>query len=228
VIQLLRFQSVSRHVGRLQALVQCPRVSPFEVFVALQEAVSDLESLRPGSQRDNSRAQEYNHAALLPIFTHLVDRRLDLALRESEEIPFIAIEFVSQQGRLTARLDRQEFLGANITAYYLGVAINESGPSVQKAIEDPRRFELTRPRDVGRGDGGLPLKFEDRPVGPPETDGSVYYFRIQHSENPLLWKRIREDREMAIGWQNQTIKLSEATFTIYAILPPRNTESESE
>lgn len=221
MLKILRFQSVSRHAGRLLGLKSAPGNSPFDLFLVFSEVLGELEALQPRWKSGLSNFPKYDHLRLFSVFEE-IDRRVEMALREIEAPENLSEVFKPEPGRpeILRAVLRPDFFGPKVARYLL--AIRSSLPTEEvlsrvKAVN----FELTVPSDVGRASGGMPLTHTDEIPGDLPTE-RTYYFEVEHTSPKQrardLWRKIQETMQLGLGNQGFT----DSEFTFYAILQPRN------
>jgi predicted component of type VI protein secretion system len=218
---------LSRHASRLLALQQSGRTTPFEMFLALREALAELEALNPGRQPAAGAAVDhridYVHDDPGPVFDRLYSR-IEVALQDLEGVEFRMAEFQPadpQRPEVVRAVLGAEFFEANVTAWYLTIQTGLSVGDLVKVVQGRGSFELTIPERVGQAYGGLPLRHQPNPPpGLPDLP-DLHYFQIEQSGDSfyqLLWGKVRQVGELAISRSSAQLNLENATFKIYAIL----------
>lgn len=235
--QWMRFLTLSRYAARLLTLEQSPYTSPFEMFLVLHEALSELEALRPrrGSSALKTRKEpvlKYDHEDAFSVFSRL-RVRLDKALLDVGGVEFHDAVFAldpSGQNRLRASVGPQ-FFASDVSGWFLAVQSPLGIGELTSTMTNRQHFEMTDPASLDQGWGGLQLRHElDPPVGLPDAP-DLHYFRVERSNDGVLqqlWERIQAVGELAISRNNPHLNLSNAIFTFYAILQPRTSDSANE
>lgn len=226
----LRFLILTRHAARLQTLQITPLITPFDLFLALYEALRELEASK--ARRGAAAALEYNHEEALPTFQRL-RARLEKALEEEQGVEFFESAFEVDQSvanRIRAKL-RPEFFGNNVAAWFLAVQCPLAVQELANVLENRKHFELTSPGMIDLGFGGLQLRH--KPLPPPGLPGAVdlHYFQVELSNDALIqqvWSDVKSNSALAINRGNPLINLNDAAFTFYAILHPKALDTAAE
>lgn len=217
VRQLIRQLLLSRHAARLGALRDSPHVTPFEMFSGLNEALAELEALAATRDPEADPGLRYDHEALYPLFERLGDR-IEAALREADDVDILSVEFKQAPDGVARAAVGPEFFAANVLAWYFAVETRVPRSDLALLLANRKLFELTAPKEVGTGVGGLQLREEaDTPAG---LRASLRYFRIDPPDRELtagVWKRIQTAREMAINLRPHS-NLAGSKFILYATL----------
>ncbi len=229
----VRLLALTRHAARLLTLQSTPRITPFEMFLALYEALRELEATktsRAGGRSQQEGALDYNHEEALAVFTRL-RARLEKALEDVGGVEFFEAAFEtdpSGPNRVRAAL-RPEFFGNNVAGWYLAVQSPLPAIELKPVLEDRKHFELTTPAMIDQGYGGLQLRHKPNPPpGLPDAP-DLCYFQVEQSSDPLvrqLWVDTTTSKELAINRSNPHLNLSDAVFTFYAVLLAPALENE--
>jgi hypothetical protein len=116
------------------------------------------------------------------------------------------------------------FFSPNVSAWYLSIktplSVTELTPTMQKR----QHFELTTPKVLDQGWGGLQLRHEPNPpAGLPDAP-DLHYFQVDQSNDPILrqlWESIEAAGELGVSRNNVHLDLTNSTFAFYAILQPK-------
>jgi predicted component of type VI protein secretion system len=225
----IRLLALSRHAARMLALQRAPRTTPFEMFLALYEALRELEASQPrrnvaAGRGPQDTSLEYNHEDAFAVFSRLRSR-LEKALVDIGGVEFYEAAFEpdsASPNRVRAVL-RQEFFGNNIAAWYLAVQTPLAVSVLIPVLENRMNFELTTPDRIGTSWGGLKLRHQpNSPPGLP-NEPDLYYFQVEQSADAVLrqlWAEVSTGAGLAIDRSNPHLNLSDAVFKFYAILQP--------
>lgn len=224
--QWIRMLSLSRNASRLLNLQQSLNTTPFEMFLALNETLSELEAFRQGPDSASDRTLRYEHDDPYRLFDRL-NNRLEKALMDVEGVEFIEAEFVSDPKRpdVVVTSLKPEFFGDNVTAHYLTIQSTLAIGDLERTMQNRMHFELTIPKELGQGYGGLQLRHDNTPPpGLPDAP-DLHYFRVEQSNEPfhqMLWGKVKTGRELAVSRRNPHLALNTATFKLYATLRTAN------
>lgn len=225
---LVRALALARHSARLLELRDSPWTTPFEMFVALEELVAELEAVRPDAAPGPGRLGPYDHEKLYPLFAKLRER-LDQALTLPEEVKILEARFQPDPKNpkvLGASLN-PEFFADDVRDHYLLITAPLAVADWQK-IENRQTFELTTPSNLGRGFGGLQLRHTEAPTGLPYGP-ELHYFRVERGQDvtqQTLWEQVKRVQQLAVNREASGLPLADNSLVLYAICQPRHVEAE--
>jgi type VI secretion system protein ImpJ len=218
----VRLLALSRYSARLQSLQLAPLTTPFEMFLALYEALRELEASQP--RRGPARAGgglEYNHEDALGTFMRL-RTRLEKALEEIGEFDYHRADFEphpADRHLVNASLGG-EFFADNVVAWYLSVKTSTALEELIPVMRDRMLFELTTPTRIGQGWGGLQLGHRPNPPPGLPIEPDIFYFQVQPSDDAVertVWEEVKQDRRLSINRSIPGLDLNNAAFTFYGI-----------
>lgn len=231
-----RLLILSRQASRMLDLRESPHTTPFEMFLALHETLSELEALRPDVDPKSRPPIRYEHDDPYPDFAKL-DSRLDKALEDAEAVEHLGVQFTADPNlepntvHAVVPPEWRGFFDIDKVAQYL-LAVKTPLPSsaVERILINRVQFELAVPSQIGHAGGGLQLGNEVSALpGLPDLP-DVHYFPVElplPETDPVLeeiWNAVVAQRELAIALHPHP-SLRTADFTFYAILKPSTTES---
>ncbi len=193
--QLMRLRALTRTMGRLDALLSVPTVTPFSIYLELLDLLNELASLHP--DQEEAGAAPYDHDAPWPVFKTL-HLRIARYLRGQVSAGFLRVDFQAEDGMLAARLEENHI--TEPSAYFLGIQTREDPVELAHFVENEDQFKLMPASMAARAVRGILLK-EER-VAPMELPAlaGLYFFRLRQSECGEMWKRICEERKMIVRW----------------------------
>jgi len=212
--QMLRLRALNRARGRLTSLVAVSTVTPFAIYLELQDLLNDLATLHP--EQDMLEAPAYNHDDPYPVFDELY-RRINLFLRGGVKPTFLKVEFVPDEYMLVADLTEDHIKLPE--AYYLGIQTTEDPISLARFVENEDQFKLMPASMASRAVRGILLKEERLPPLELPSRSGLYFFRLRNAECREMWQRICEERKAIVRWSGR----DEADYqaTLYMTLPPK-------
>ncbi|HSU53671.1 MAG TPA: type VI secretion system baseplate subunit TssK [Candidatus Dormibacteraeota bacterium] len=209
----LRLTVLNRFSASMPSLVEEGLVSPFTVYLQLRELLGELLALRP--EKDIFDCAPYNHLDPLPAF-----KELDLKIRELirpddvvnvRKVPFETIG----PGMLRANMEPDDFVKP--TGYFIGVKTTLENTKLGAYLTDGNKFKVMPWSMKDLAIFGLESKEENFP--PLELSPRQRYFRIVPTSNQRRWDTLKQDKAMALVWNNSDFNLSEAEFTLFMTLP---------
>ncbi len=213
--QVFRLRTLNRYAARLRPLFDAPMVSPFEMYLALREALVDLAALQLGV--DLFVSEQYHHENQYLTFVDLTNKIRNL-LTVVPTGNYEMLPFKDVGGVLTANFKEEHFTKPN--AYFLGIFSEKiDGSNLSAFVQDGNKFKFMPLSLAKRAVFGIELK-EERvaPMGLPARVG-LHYFRLERANSQRMWDAIKNEKAAAVVWLGSALDWSDAKFELYMTIP---------
>ena len=208
----MRLTVLNRFTASLPSLIEEGIISPFAVYLQLRELLGELLALHP--DKTTFECEAYNHLDPLRAFKEL-DLKIRELIRVRKEIEPIRIPFEGKPGELRANLEPDHF--TKPTGYFLGVKTTLDNAKLASYLTDGNKFKVMPWSMKDLAIFGIELKEENFP--PLELPARQRYFRITPTSNQRRWDTLKQDKAVALVWNNADFNLAEASFTLFMTLP---------
>jgi type VI secretion system ImpJ/VasE family protein len=213
--QMTRLQALNRSLVRLEALLDVPSVTPFQIYLDMRSLLADLCAMHP--DRDLFETQPYNHDNPYPCFQEII-QKIGLFLRGAVAPNFLKVPFTPSGAVLQATLTEEHF--TQPTCYFLGIRTREDPLALARFVENEDRFKLMPASMSDRAIRGILLK-EDRqpPLELPAQTG-LFYYRLQCEECAPVWNLIKQEKSAIVRWSGN----DKADYQVTLYMPLANTQ----
>ncbi len=217
--QMMRLRTLNRFGGKLPALAEAPRVTPFAIYLELRELLGELTALHP--DRDEWEVPAYDHDRPYLAFAELSTKIRGL-LRGAVAPGFLRLPFVNIEGWLMASLEDKHITGPS--EYFLGIRTAEDPVQLAGLVEDADRFKLMPHSLATRAIRGVLLK-EERfaPLELPSQSG-LHYFRLLRGESARSWQQILTERTAVVTWTDHE---ADYDIALYMTVPAGSVERDA-
>lgn len=211
----MRLAMLNRYCGSLPAVIEEGTISPFAVYLELRALLGELLALNPG--KGGFDCEPYNHLDPLRGLREL-DRKIRAEIGPPRDREPLKVAFtVVQPGLLRATLEASHF--EKPTGYFLGIKTKVERNKLANYLADANKFKLM-PGSMERvAIFGVEIKEENHPPLELPGQSDLHYFRVMPASNQRRWDKIKEDKILALVWNNAEFDLSDATITLYMTLP---------
>jgi type VI secretion system ImpJ/VasE family protein len=214
--QAMRLRTLNRYAARLGSLTNVlPQVRPFDFYLELRELLGELSAAHPDRDKEFF-VPEYDHDNLAASFEELITKIRGL-LGGTVQERYLKIDFVQEGGVyvLQKPLDPEHF--EKPTDYFLGIKTREDHAALAKLVEDGDKFKLMAKSMIQQRIWGIKLQEERHPPLTLPAKGDLFYYRLMRSESARMWDRIKEEKTMAIRWQD--MQTADYALTLYMPIP---------
>lgn len=227
---LLKLHALNGAAPQLRALLQCPLLHPYDMFLVLARLVGDLsvfhDDLVPGPLPEYDHDQPGGGLDTLR-------RRLEVLLDALRPLAYISRPFTRKKdegGRegFEVELDRK-WIDENLDMYVGFVSAEHDSDEMYRHIRGTFDLKLASPRRAPRIAGtavrGLGLQVKSVPAGtlPRRTD--LHYFRIDKtigSDRTDYWRECEQERGIRFALrEGQMAALETLKPTLYVALKGR-------
>jgi type VI secretion system ImpJ/VasE family protein len=210
--QLMRLRTLNKFSARLPSLAEAANIPPFEMYLELRELLGELTAMFP--DRDEFEVAPYDHDNPYLPFSEL-SSKIRSFLRGAVAPSFLKVQFVAQQGWLTAVLEPQHLTGPN--EYFLGIKTGQDPRQLARLVENADEFKLM-PRSLAtRAIRGVLLKEERFPPLELPAQSGLYYFRLLRPESARSWQQIQTEKSAVVVWPEQ--ESSDYEVAMYMTVP---------
>jgi type VI secretion system ImpJ/VasE family protein len=212
--QLFRLIALNRYSARLPELVQAPRVTPFQVYLELREALAEFMALKPDGDFD---VVAYDHDNVALAFKELAER-IRVFLGDRPETRFNKWELVREGKAFVARGISREQL--EFPEYYLAIETSEDRTKVAELVANSIRFKMLPASVVLKiAQRGVRLVPEHNPPGTVPTAPGLSYHRVERADETSAkwWEQIKAEGAVGVTWLG--LDLPDVRITMYGMQP---------
>lgn len=213
--QMLRLQILNRFGARLETLLGIfTSVPPFQLYLELRQMAAELTALHP--DRDQYEVAGYQHDNLALTFSDL-SQKIRPLLKGAVAPRYLKIPFRFEEPLrvYVADLTDQSLVEPN--QYFLGVRTKADPREIEQLLTDRNRFKVMPLSLANQRIFGVDLGPERYPPVELPGQSGLSYFRLNPSENPRLWDRIKGEKTLALKWPEAGG--ADYEFTLYMTLP---------
>ncbi|MHC4583112.1 MAG: type VI secretion system baseplate subunit TssK [Planctomycetota bacterium] len=213
--QVLRLRTLNRFSARLGSLIHASNgVAPFEMYIELRQLLAELAALRP--DRDQFDIVEYEHDNPAIAFNE-VSTRIRGLLKGVVRAKFLKVSFTMDQEQqiLIAALSDEALSLPN--EYFIAIKTKRDPSELAKLVLDRDKFKLMPQSLANQRVFGVKLAQELYPPVELPAQVGLHYFRVMRSESERLWKRIEQEKSLAVRWPG--IESSDFGITLYMTVP---------
>jgi type VI secretion system protein ImpJ len=212
--QMMRLQALNRSLVNLEALLDLPSVTPFQIYLDMRMLLGDLCSMHP--DRDLFETQPYNHDNPYLCFQEII-QKIGLFLRGAVAANFLKVPFIPSGAVLQATLAEEHF--TQPTDYFLGIRTREDPLALARIVENEDRFKLMPTSMSDRAVRGILLKEERQPPLELPAQTGLFYYRLQRDECSAVWNLIKEEKSAIVRWSGN----DKADYQVTLYMPLANT-----
>jgi type VI secretion system ImpJ/VasE family protein len=209
-----KLKTLNRFCASLPSLVEEGVVSPFLIYLQMRELLGELLALSP--DKNLFDCEPYDHLNPLRCFRE-IDGKIRPLIRPGKEKEPYVVPFTGAAGLVRAELEPKHFEPG--IGYFLGVKTKVDFTRLVLHLKDLNKFKFM-PRSMEQmAIQGLELKEETSPPLDLHRANNLHYFRVVVSSNARRWEQIKQDKAIALVWNNAQFDLSDAEFTLSMTLP---------
>ncbi len=210
--QIMRLRTLNSYAGRLPHLIQAPSVSPFEIYLELRGLLGELAALYP--DRDQYESPAYDHDNPLVAFADLCSKIRGL-LRGTVAPSFMKVELNREGKLMVAELTDEHITRPN--EYFLGIKTQMDPRQLGRLVEDIDKFKLMARSLANQRIWGIRLAEERHPPLELPASTGLHYFRLMRADSTRMWERIKQEKSIAIRWEE--IETSDFELTLFMTVP---------
>ena len=214
VEQMLRLRTLNVYTGRLRALADNPVASPADAYLELTGLMGELAGLRPGT--DPFVLPKFDHDRPLVSLLSLNELSRKLLAIEAAET-WWKLDLVRGPSDRSYQATLEEKHLARPNQYFLAIRTGQDVDTITKLVEDGRAFKCMPMSLEGKTVYGVPLKYDAHPPLGLPLHGDLHYFRMQRSENEMIWGRVQDDNAICCHWQG--MESTDFDLSIYMTVP---------
>jgi type VI secretion system protein ImpJ len=228
---LLKLHALNEVRSQLKALMQCPLLHPYDVFVALARLIGHL-----------SVFQDELVPPPLPAYDHdrpgasldVLRARIELLLDAMRPMAYVERKFARKRDvrgheGLEVELDRR-WIDENLEMYVGLYSEEMETPELERFIYTRVNLKLASPTRAPRiadtAVRGLRLEIKSVPAGTLPRRQGLHYFRINKTIGPDradYWRECEQERGIRVSIQErQLAEFEKIQPTLYVILKPRS------
>ncbi len=227
---LLKLHALNEVRGQLTAMMQCPLLHPYDVFVVLSRLVGQLSVFHDDLVPETLPTYEHDRPGLA---FEALRKRIEILLDAMRPMAYVERRFARKQDArghdgLEVELDRS-WIDENLEMYVAVVSEEMDVAEVERYIYTKLNMKLASPTRAPRianiAVRGLRLEIKSVPAGTLPRRQGLHYFKINKTMGPDrtdYWRECEQERGIRVSTQEGRLAdFEKFQPSLYVILKAR-------